>query len=84
MAGYTALGIGISFALFSTIRAFAKGSPSTMNKEYQEATNEYLRVSLSFFFLSFFFLLRLSSRVFRAGKYGLGGRGGGDIPDFSC
>lgn len=44
VAGYTALGIGISLALFSTIRLFAKGSPSTMNKEYQEATNEYLRV----------------------------------------
>jgi hypothetical protein len=23
---------------------FAKGSPGTMNKEYQEATNEYLKV----------------------------------------
>jgi hypothetical protein len=26
------------------IRMFAKGSPGTMNKEYQEATNEYLKV----------------------------------------
>jgi hypothetical protein len=24
----------------------AKGSPGTMNKEYQEATNEYLKVSI--------------------------------------
>ncbi|KAE8447298.1 Cytochrome c oxidase polypeptide 5, mitochondrial [Mollisiaceae sp. DMI_Dod_QoI] len=43
VAGYTALGVGVSLALFATIRVFAKGSPSTMNKEYQEATNEYLK-----------------------------------------
>jgi len=30
--------------LFVAIRMGAKGSPSTMNKEYQEATNEYLKV----------------------------------------
>jgi cytochrome c oxidase subunit 4 len=44
VAGYTALGVGVSFALFVVIRLFAKGSPGTMNKEYQEATNEYLKV----------------------------------------
>jgi cytochrome c oxidase subunit 4 len=35
-------------ALFVAIRLFAKGSPGTMNKEYQEATNEYLKVCFSF------------------------------------
>ncbi|TGO61504.1 hypothetical protein BOTNAR_0128g00120 [Botryotinia narcissicola] len=41
--GYTMGGVGVSLALFLTIRSFAKGSPSTMNKEWEEATNEYLR-----------------------------------------
>merc|ERR1711939_250606 len=40
--GYVCAGIGATFVLFAGIRGFAKGSPSTMNKEYQEATNEYL------------------------------------------
>ena len=44
IAGYTTLGIGVSFALFVVIRMFGKGSPATMTKEYQEATNEYLKV----------------------------------------
>ena len=35
-----------SLAVFVMIRMFAKGSPGTMNKEYQEATNEYLKVCL--------------------------------------
>jgi len=43
VAGYTALGVGISLLLFVGIRMGAKGSPSTMNKEYQEATNEFLK-----------------------------------------
>lgn len=45
VAGYTALGVLISFGIFSLIRAFAKGKPSTMHREYEEATNEYLKVS---------------------------------------
>ncbi|KAI9053959.1 hypothetical protein LZ554_002903 [Drepanopeziza brunnea f. sp. 'monogermtubi'] len=45
--GYTCAGIGVSAVLFGIIRFFAKGSPSTMNKEYQEATNEYLRAQNS-------------------------------------
>lgn len=47
VAGYTALGVGVSLALFVAIRLFAKGSPGTMNKEYQEATNEYLKAQNS-------------------------------------
>ncbi|QSZ32686.1 hypothetical protein DSL72_002265 [Monilinia vaccinii-corymbosi] len=45
--GYTLSGVGISLALFLFIRMFAKGSPSTMNKEWQEATNEYLKAQNS-------------------------------------
>jgi len=45
--GYTMVGVAVSFVLFSIIRAFAKGSPGTMNKEYQEATNEYLKAQNS-------------------------------------
>lgn len=39
--------MGVSLALFMTVRMFAKGSPGTMNKEYQEATNEYLKVGFA-------------------------------------
>lgn len=45
--GYTMLGIGISAVIFWLIRLMARPAPSTMNKEYQEATNEYLRVRQS-------------------------------------
>ncbi|KAI9651064.1 Cytochrome c oxidase subunit 5B, mitochondrial [Ciborinia camelliae] len=41
--GYTLTAVGVSLSLFLFIRMFAKGSPSTMNKEWQEATNEYLK-----------------------------------------
>jgi Cytochrome c oxidase subunit IV len=50
VAGYTVIGVAVSFALFAGIRMGAKGSPGTMNKEYQEATNEYLKVWLLSFF----------------------------------
>ena len=42
--GYTMVGIAVSFGLFAFARSMAKPPPSTMNKEYQEMTNEYLRV----------------------------------------
>ena len=41
---YTMLGVAVSFALFLVIRSFAGPAPGTMTKEYQEMTNEYLRV----------------------------------------
>jgi len=47
VAAYTAIGVGISFVVFSAIRFLSKGSPGTMNKEYQEATNEYLKAQNS-------------------------------------
>lgn len=41
---YTAIGIGVSVVLFWIIHAFARPPPRTMTKEWQEATNEYLKV----------------------------------------
>lgn len=64
--GYVCAGIGATFVLFAGIRGFAKGSPSTMNKEYQEATNEYLKVCVtlaSFSALQMFWMLVYASRV---------------------
>ena len=49
--GYSALGIAVSFVIFVTIRAFAKPPPKTMTKEWQEMTNEYLKVGLFVFLL---------------------------------
>ena len=42
--GYTMLGVGVSFVIFCAIRMFARPAPGTMNAQYQEMTNEYLRV----------------------------------------
>lgn len=42
---YTATGIGLSAVLFFTLHSFARPPPRTMTKEWQEATNEYLKVS---------------------------------------
>lgn len=41
---YTVIGLGVSAAVFGAMRAFAKPAPATMTKEWQEATNEYLKV----------------------------------------
>lgn len=35
--------IALSGALFAVIRSFGKSTPRTMNKEWQEASNEYLK-----------------------------------------
>lgn len=42
---YTMIGVVAAGLIFGASRMFARGSPSTMNKEWQEATNEYMRVS---------------------------------------
>ncbi|KAK4221838.1 cytochrome c oxidase polypeptide 5, mitochondrial [Podospora fimiseda] len=47
VAVYTFIGLGVSFAIFAIMRAFAKPAPSTMTKEWQEATNEYLKAQNS-------------------------------------
>jgi len=39
----TAVGVAASAALFFGVHAFAKPAPKTMTKEWQEATNEYLK-----------------------------------------
>ncbi|KPI34346.1 Cytochrome c oxidase polypeptide 5, mitochondrial [Cyphellophora attinorum] len=44
---YSAIGVAISSALFFTIHSFARPPPRTMTKEWQEATNEYLRAEKS-------------------------------------
>ena len=40
----TMLGVGISFIIFCAIRSMARPAPKTMNAQYQEMTNEYLKV----------------------------------------
>lgn len=41
---YVMVAIGATGVLFGTARFFARGQPATMTKEYQEATNDYLKV----------------------------------------
>ncbi|KAL2149514.1 hypothetical protein VTH82DRAFT_8165 [Thermothelomyces myriococcoides] len=43
VAIYTVAGVGFSLLLFAIVRAFANPPPRTMTKEWQEATNEYLK-----------------------------------------
>lgn len=43
---YTMIAVGISGVFFLLIRSQARPAPGTMNQQYQEMTNEYLRVSL--------------------------------------
>ncbi|KAI0162921.1 cytochrome c oxidase polypeptide V [Pestalotiopsis sp. NC0098] len=43
VALYVAIGVGVSLAVFSTMRMFAKPPPPTMTKEYQEASNEFVK-----------------------------------------
>lgn len=40
---YTLIGLAASFALFYSTRLVARPSPRTMNQEWQEQTNEYLK-----------------------------------------
>jgi cytochrome c oxidase subunit 4 len=47
--GYTGLGVAVSFVIFVLVRMGARGPPATMTKEYQEATNEYLKVCTTLF-----------------------------------
>jgi len=47
VALYTVIGILISLGIFSTTRMLAKPAPHTMTKEWQEASNEYLKTQKS-------------------------------------
>jgi len=40
---YTTIGVAVSAALFLLMHSFARPPPKTMTKEWQEATNEYLK-----------------------------------------
>merc|ERR1712230_267030 len=44
---YAMIGVAISGGLFFSIHAFARPPPRSMTKEWQEATNEYLRAEKS-------------------------------------
>lgn len=44
---YTGIGCAISVVLFMFIHSFARPPPRTMTKEWQEATNEYLKAEKS-------------------------------------
>jgi len=44
---YVMVAIGATGVLFGTARFFARPPPATMTKEYQEASNEYLKVCSS-------------------------------------
>lgn len=44
VALYVFIGLATSFGIFATMRMFAKPGPSTMTKEYQEASNEFVKV----------------------------------------
>ena len=46
MFKYTMLGVAAGVAIFAILRQFAKEKPKTMTREWQEMTNEYLRVRL--------------------------------------
>ena len=43
---YTGIGLAVSAALFLAIHSLARPPPKTMTKEWQEATNEYLKVGI--------------------------------------
>ncbi|KAI0965992.1 cytochrome c oxidase subunit IV family [Xylaria arbuscula] len=43
VALYTALGVLASLAIFTTLRAFAGPTPHTVSREYEEASNEFLK-----------------------------------------
>ncbi|RDL33972.1 Mitochondrial cytochrome c oxidase subunit IV [Venustampulla echinocandica] len=47
VAGYTAAACIVSTIIFVIIRAFGSPEPHTMSKEWQEASNEYLRAQNS-------------------------------------
>jgi cytochrome c oxidase subunit 4 len=43
---YSGIGLAISAVLFLVIHSFSRPPPRTMTKEWQEATNEYLKVRI--------------------------------------
>lgn len=45
---YTTIGVAISVGLFGFTRYFARPPPHTMTKEYQEKSDEYLKVIIAY------------------------------------
>jgi cytochrome c oxidase subunit 4 len=43
---YSGVGLAISAVVFLAVHSFARPPPRTMTKEWQEATNEYLKVRI--------------------------------------
>jgi hypothetical protein len=43
---YSGIGLAISAALFLAVHSLSRPPPRTMTKEWQEATNEYLKVRI--------------------------------------
>ena len=43
---YSGIGLAVSTVVFLVIHSFARPPPRTMTKEWQEATNEYLKVRI--------------------------------------
>ncbi|KAH0566026.1 Cytochrome c oxidase polypeptide 5, mitochondrial [Trichoglossum hirsutum] len=43
VVSYTALGVAVALGITMAVQSFARHPPDTMTKEYQEATNEYLK-----------------------------------------
>lgn len=46
VALYVVAALFVTLAIFSTLRLFAKPPPHTMTREWQEASNEYLKVRI--------------------------------------
>lgn len=51
VALYTMYGVGVALVIVWGARQFARAPPPTMTKEYQEQTNEYLKVHSPSFLL---------------------------------
>ena len=63
---WTSAAVGLSVVLFVIIRMFARDPPKTMTQEYQEMTNEYLKVRAFDTTRGFQLWKTLSSRVVRS------------------
>jgi len=51
--------IGVSGVIFAFIKYFSRGPPRTMTKEWQEATNEYMKVRYPALLVHLMLLLRV-------------------------
>lgn len=54
---YTTIGVAVAVTIFFLVHSFARPPPRTMTKEWQEATNEYLKVWFIRRFVGYFVVL---------------------------